>query len=264
MASDDTQCRQAVLGIDIVNTAARAVIAWREGDETQVEVVPFKFVEKPEGHGYHVFEASSDILPFDDDPIKYIRHGFPHDRTKREKLPAMFVPYVLLDKIEYMKEQNPVGIRLKQERSKVGFNNTLFKATVEGATKQFLRFILMCSKKALNKRIQENLQLQIKTVAMAVPSHWNASFQNLYERLLQEVSAEVFEEMDNIKVVFHTDATAIAHYFLHGSSDANGLILRQHGITPDIDTVGGGINTQLFIHCGGHHAVSKVFMSNFN
>lgn len=171
------------------------------------------------------------------------------------------MPYVLLDKIEYMQEQNPVGIRLKQERSKVGFNDTLFKAKTEDATKQFLRFILMCSKKALDLHKQDNSQIQIKTVAMAVPSNWTASFQNLYERLLREVFAEIFEEMGDINVVFHTDATAIAHYFLHGSSDANGLNLRRFGIIPDIDTVGAGINTQLFIDCGGHHAVSKMSSS---
>ncbi|KAK7698007.1 hypothetical protein SLS64_012996 [Diaporthe eres] len=246
-----------VLGIDIGSTAARAAIAWREGDETRSELVPFKFAEEPEGHGYPLFEASSDILPFDDGPIKYIRHGFSQDcDLKREKLPAKFVPYVLLDKIEDMEEQNPVGIRLKQQRSKAGLNDTLFKANIEDATKQFLRYILMCSKKALDMRKQIYSQLRITTVAMAVPSQWNASFQSLYGRLLKEVFAECFEEMDDIEVVFHTDATAIAHYFLHSSSDANGLELRQHGIIPDIDTVGGGINTQLFIHCGAHHASS--------
>lgn len=60
----------------------------------------------------------------------------------------------------------------------------------------------------------------------------------------------------DINVVFYNDATAIAQYFLHALSDAQGLGLRDCGIILNIDVVGGGINTQLFIYCGGHCVVS--------
>lgn len=207
-------------------------------------------------------EISSLILPFDDDPIKYTwANGYSQD--KRDKLPVKFVPYVLLDKIEYIQEQNPVGIRLKKESSKVGFNEARFKAVLETASKQFLRFIIMNAKQTLDMRNQDNLQLQIKTIAMAIPSQWDVTFQKVYKRLLEEALAEIPEEVGSaftgrIHFEFHTDAKAIAHHFLHASLDANRLNLRAYRTIPNIDVVGGSVNTQLFIHCGGHHAVSQI------
>lgn len=165
-----------------------------------------------------------------------------------------------------MQEQDPVGIQLKKEISKVGFNETNFKAALEDACKQFLRFILLSAKETLEKDKPDNVQ--IKTVAMPVPSQWDISFQSVYQRLLKESFAEIFEQMApvaarDINVVFHNDATAIAQYFLHASSNAQGLDLRNRGIIPNIDAVGGGINTQLFIHCGGHHAVGQLYRLRF-
>lgn len=173
------------------------------------------------------------------------------------------MPFVILDKIDYMQEQDPVGIQLKKEISKVGFNETNFKAALEDACKQFLRFILLSARETLEKNKPYGLQIQIKTVAIPIPSQWDISFQSVYQRLLKESFAEIFEQMApvaarDINVVFQNDATAIAQYFLHASSDAQGLGLRDRGIIPNIDAVGGGINTQLFIHCGGHRAVSQL------
>lgn len=173
------------------------------------------------------------------------------------------MPFVILDKIDCMQEQSPIGIRLKKEISKVGFNETAFKAVLENASKQFLRFILLQAKETLDKNKPDDLQIQIKTVAMPIPSQWDISFQSVFRRLLKESFAEIYEEMApvaarDIDVVFHNDATAIAHYFLHASSDAKGLNLRDQGIIPNIDAVGSGINTQLFIHWGGHNAVSQL------
>lgn len=208
------------------------------------------------------YETSSTIRPFDDDPIKYIcNDNIVQD--KRGKMPIKFVPYVLLGKIKHTHHHHPIGNLLKKDRSKVGFNEAHFKAALETAFKEFLRFILMSAKKTLNMRKPDNLDIQIQTIAMAVPSQWDVTFRNLYERLLKEAFAAIRQELGpvfarDINVVFHTDATAIAHYFLHASSDANGLNLRNRGIIPNIDVVGGGINTQLFIHCGGYHTVSQI------
>lgn len=207
-------------------------------------------------------EISSLILPFGDDPIKYTwANGYSQD--KRDKLPVKFVPYVLLDKIEYMQEQNPVCIRLEKERSKAGFNEAHFKAVLETASKQFLRFIITNAKETLEMRKSDNLQIQINTIAMAVPSQWDATFQKVYKQLLEEALTEIPKEVGSaftgrIHFEFHTDATAIAHHFLHASSDANSLNFRDCGTIPNIDAVGGSINTQLFIHCGGYHAVSQI------
>lgn len=159
-----------------------------------------------------------------------------------------------------MLELHPVRILLEHGRREVGFNEALFKAVLEEAFKQLLRFILRSAKESLNKHKPNNLQ--VKTVAIAIPSQWDISFQRLYERLLKEVFAEIFEELApvvgrDIDVVFHSTATAIAQYFLHATTNDLGLGgLRDYGIIPGIDTTGSNNNTQLFIHCGGHYAVS--------
>lgn len=212
--------------------------------------------------GGHPNDGPSAILPFGNDPVKYESRDS-HFQFQREKVPFKFVPFVILDKIDYMQEQNPVTIQLKKEISKVGFNETNFKAVLEDACKQFLRFILLSAKETLEKNKPDDLQIQITTVAIPIPSQWDISFQNVYRRLVKESFARSFEKMapvaaHDINVVFHNDATAIAQYFLHASSDAQGLDLRNRGIIPNIDAVGGGINTQLFIHCGGHHAVRQL------
>lgn len=239
-------CRVSVLSIDIGSTAARATLAWRNGDEIQTRVV--RFPDRTTG-GHP------------NDPVKY-ESGDSHFQFQREKVPFKFVPFVILEKIDYMQEQDPVGIQLKKEISKVGFNETNFKAALEVACKQFLRFILLSAKETLEKEMPD--KVQINMVAMPVPSQWDISFQSVYQRLLKESFAEIFEQMApvaarDINVVFHNDATAIAQYFLHASSDAQGLGLRGRGIIHNIDAVGGGINTQLFIHCGGHRAVGQLY-----
>lgn len=218
-----------------------------------------------------VNRAPSAILPFDNDPIKYVHGGIKHER---EKFPVNFGPFVLLDKLLCLDPLNPVRVRLRQEKSKAGFDEAQFKAGVKDGSKQLLRFILTSAKHTLGMphvRIPDNCQVQINTVAMAVPSQctinfwgvnfWGSDFRVVYERLLKEAFAEVYDQMSsvaarNINVVFHTDATAIAHYFLQFLSGANRWGLHDRGVIPSIDEVCGSINTQLFIYCDGYHAVS--------
>lgn len=241
------------------STKARAILAWRNGDKIYTRVVCFP----DRAIGGHPNDGPSAILPFGNDPVKNESRDS-HFQFQREKVPFKFVPFVILDKIDCMQEQNPVGIQLKKEISKVGFNEANFKADLEDACKQFLRFILLSAKETLEKnKPYSSLPIQIQTVAMPIPSQWDISFRNVYRRLVQASIAQILEQMapvaaHDINVVFHNDATAIAHYFLHASSDAQGLDLRNRGVIPNIDAVGGGINTQLFIHCGGHHAVRQL------
>lgn len=206
-------------------------------------------------------QFSSSILPFDDNPNKYTGNT---PQSGREASSAKFVPYALLGTTEEMQGEYPVLNRLWYERSKVGFDEALFKYRLEEAFKQFLHFVLTGSKKAVDVRRLDDLQMRIKTVAMTIPSQWDLDFQDLYERLLKKSFADVFEDMAqadarDVDVVFHTEATALAQYIFHQCASAKALALR--GGMPEIETILGKTNAQCLIDCGGHNAVGKMSSS---
>lgn len=249
------------MAIDLDCAGANAVVAWRNGDKIEAVVVIYDEQLGSVANSYH--QAPSAILPFDNDPVKYLHGGIHHER---EKFPVKFGAFVLLDKLECMDPLNPIRVRLMKEKRKAGFDEAQFKAGVEDASKQLLRFILTSAKRTLelgmpDVRIPDNCQVQINTVALAVPSQWGSDFLGVYERLLKEAFAEVYDQMSsvaarNIRVVSHTDATAIAHYFLQALSGPSRRDPHNEGIIPSIDEARGSINTQLFIYCDRYHAVS--------
>lgn len=85
--------------------------------------------------------------PFDNDPVKYLHGGIHHER---EKFPVKFGAFVLLDKLKCMDPLNPIRVRLMKEKSKAGFDEAQFKAGVEDASKQLLRFIPTSAKRTLS------------------------------------------------------------------------------------------------------------------
>lgn len=240
------------------------MVVWRNGDKIEAVVVIFDEQLGSVANSYH--QAPSAILPFDNDPVKYLHGGIRHER---EKLPVKFGPFVLLDKLECMDPLNPIRVRLMKEKSKAGFDEAQFKAGVEDASKQLLRFVLTSAKHTLGMpyvRVPNNYQVQINTVAMAFPSQWGSAVRGVYERLVNEALAEVYDQMSsvaarNIRVVSHTDATAIANYFLQSLSGVSRWGLHDRGVIPSIDEVCGSTNTQLFIYCGGYHAVGQLSSS---
>lgn len=205
-------------------------------------------------------QFSSRILPFDDDAKKYIGNAF---QKKREESSIKFMPYALLGTTEEMEKQYPVLLQLWEKRNKPDFNEVLFIDRIENAFTQFLHFIFRAVKKAVDVRKFNDLHIQIKTIALTVPSQWDLDFHDLYERLVKDAFQKVFADMAqvvarNIDVVFHTEALALAQYIFHQCSSAKEVALK--GGMPNIDELMNKANVQCLIDCGGHNAVSKLYL----
>lgn len=101
-------------------------------------------------------------------------------------------------------------------------------------------------------------QIQIKTVAMTIPSQWDLDFEELYQRLFMRAFLQVFADTPqatahDIVMVLHTKATALAQYVFHEYSLDFGL---GRG-TPDIRIILSKPNAYCLIDCGGYNAVSE-------
>lgn len=163
-----------------------------------------------------------------------------------------------------MQEQYIVLVRLWHEIEKMNKDNARerdLKKQLKEAMKQLTRCVLTEAKKALDVRKLDVLKTQLKTVAMTVPSQWDHDFQDLYEGLIREVFAEVFQDVPQvatnaIDVVFHTEATALMHYIFNRSASQKDLPLG--GGVPEINFVLGKPNVHYFVDLGGHNAVSAI------
>lgn len=239
----------------------RLVYALLAGNDIYIQVVEDR-IESVEFSVNTTPYFSSKIYPYDGNSKRYVGHA---DQPGREPTSAKFAPYVIVGTTEEMQQQYHLLNRLQTEGNQDGFNQKDFEDRLEEGLKQLLRFVLTEAKRALDTRRLDQLGKRLKTVAMTIPSQWDLDFQDLYERLLKQVFAEVFEGVpqaaaDDIDVVFHTEATALAQYIFNRSASSKTLALG--GGMPDIDTILAKPNAQYFVDCGGHNAVSATFKSN--
>lgn len=199
-------------------------------------------------------QFSSRVLVHDNNPIKYIGN---ERQVHREESSAKFIPYILTAKNERSLEQYLILERLWHERRKVG--SKAFHERLEEAFNQFLCFVLKRTKCALKTYGSNDKHIQIKTVAMTIPSQWDLNFEELYRRLFKRAFLETFDDANEVAthdfvVVFHTEATALAHYIFHQASHEVAL----GGGMPLIGTILSKPNAQCLIDCGGHNAVSEI------
>lgn len=197
-------------------------------------------------------QFSSRVLVYDDGAVKYIGNV---SQAQREESSAKFIPYILLGKMERLRDQYPILQRLWNERRVVG--QLLFDARLEEAFDQFMCTVLSRLKGALQTYSSGGKQIRIKTVAMTIPSQWDLNFEELYRRLFMRNFQKVFDDMpqaasDDMSVVFHTEATALAQYIFHEASHTISL----GGGMPRIGEILSKPNAQCLIDCGGHNAVS--------
>lgn len=245
-------CPYSILSIDIGSTETRVVLVWRDGANIQKQ-----FIENlSDAHASLNASANfpSRVLVQDDNPVKYIGNTLQVDR---EESSAKFIPYILAGKNEKLQEQYLILERLWSERRNVG--KELFQARLEEAFNQFLRFVLTRTKSALETYNSDEKQIQIQMVAMTIPSQWDLTFEELYRRLFQRAFLQIFDDApqaatQDFVVVFHTEATALAHYIFHESSHEAAL----GGGMPGIRTILSKPNAQCLIDCGGHNAVSGL------
>lgn len=197
-------------------------------------------------------QFSSRVLVYDDGCVKYIGN---RSQNKREESSVKFLPYIFVGKIERLREQYPILQRLWEERRKVGQED--FEDLLDDAFDQFMGTVLTRIKGALQTYSSGGKQIRIKTVAMTIPSQWDLNFEELYRRLFMRNFQKVFDDMpqaasDDMSIIFHTEATALAQYIFHEASHTISL----GGGMPRIDEILSKPNAQCLIDCGGHNAVS--------
>lgn len=245
-------CPRSLLSLDIGSTETRVVLVWRDG-----VIIQKRFIENL-SDTYNSLNSSANfpsrLLVQDDKPVKYIGNT---GQVDREESSAKFVPYILTGKSEKSLDQYPILERLWDERRTVSEN--VFHARLEEAFNQFLTFVLQRTKSALETYNSEEKQIQIEMVAMTIPSQWDLTFEELYRRLFKRAFLQIFNDTPQLAthdfvMVFHTEATALAHYIFHESSHEAAL----GGGMPAIRTILSKLNAQCLIDCGGHNAVSQL------
>lgn len=247
--------RSSILAIDIGSTKTRTVVAWDDGSGIQTRIIE----NREDAHTplNTLAQFASRVLVHDDNPIKYIGNA---NQSHREESSAKFIPYILTSKNERFLDQYLILGRLWAERRKVG--RDLFHQRLEEAFEQFMCFVLKRVKSALETYSSNGKQIRIKTVAMTIPSQWDLNFEEVYRQLFKRAFLQTFNDMPHMAthdfdIVFHTEATALAHYIFHESSHEAAL----GGGMPRIGTILNKLNAQCFIDCGGHNAVSLLSIS---
>lgn len=241
-----------ILSFDIGSTETRVALVWPDGATIEKRFIENRSDENTPLNGSAQF--SSRVLVNDDNPIKYMGNA---SQEHREESSAKFIAYILAGKNEKLSKQYPILERLWREREKVG--KEPFNARLEEAFNQFLCFVLERTKSALEVYNSNGKQIQIKKVAMTIPSQWDLTFEELYRRLFKRAFFQTFDDTPwaaahDLVVVFHTEATALAQYIFHQSSHEAAL----GGGMPDIRTILSKLNAQCLIDCGGHNAVSEL------
>ncbi|KAG6357646.1 hypothetical protein INS49_013523 [Diaporthe citri] len=252
MASNDVGCLDGVLGFDMGSTETRVVLAWDDGANVQKRVIE----NRDDTHTLlnATAQFSTRVLVHDDEPVKYLGNA---NQVNREESSAKFIPYILVGKNEKLREQYLILERLWDERKKVRKSD--FHTRLEEAFNQFLCFVLKRTKSALQTYSSDGKQIQIKTVALTIPSQWDINFEELYRRLFTRAFLQIFDDTPqaaarDMSVVFHTEATALAQYIFHEASHTGAL----GGGMPRIGTILGRPNAQCLIDCGGHNANSTL------
>lgn len=204
-------------------------------------------------------QFSSRVLVHDGQITRYIGNGPQPDRQESS---AKFLIYILVgkEKIANLRGQYKLLNRLEDEDHRIGHD--VFVPRLYDAFNQFLHFVLKATKRRLELLKKEVEQMQIRTVALTIPSQWNLDFEDLYKRLFLQAFREVFADKPelaarDIVVEFYAEADALAHYVFHESLQN----IRFCDHMPDIQEVLSKTNAQCLIDCGGHNAVSRLSSS---
>lgn len=242
----------STLGFDMGSTETRVVLVWHDGTNIQKRIIENRSDINTILNATAQF--SSRVLVHDDEPVKYLGNA---SQANREESSAKFIPYILVGKNEKLREQYLILERLWKERTNVGKED--FHPRLEEAFNQFLCFVLKRTKGALETYSSDGKKIQIKTVAITIPSQWDLNFEELYKRLFKRAFLQVFDDMpqaaaDNMSVVFHTEATALSQYIFHEASHTGAL----GGGMPRMGAILGKPNAHCLIDCGGHNAVSGL------
>lgn len=229
------------------------VVAWSDHDKIRRRILLNLFDAQSSLNAYNAF--SSRLLVHDEEDIRYIGNAV---QGRRQESSAKFAPYVLVGKkkISHLMKQYKLLGRLWDESYKVGTD--YFNARLYEAFNQFLRFVLQALKNAMELWRAKEKRMQIKTVALTIPSQWNLDFEDLYKRLFLKAFQQVFADKPelaarDIVVEFYTEADALAHYIFHESLQS----IRFCDHMPDIQQILSKTNAQCLIDCGGHNAVSR-------
>ncbi|KAL1859053.1 hypothetical protein Daus18300_009691 [Diaporthe australafricana] len=255
IASKGVQDPEAVIAIDLGSAINCAVIAWPEGDRIRAHTIG-KFTDAKLDLN-DMAQTSFCILPDDD------------CKEERKENLIKFMPYALLGTTEVLKKQHPVLSRMWEKRYEPGFNDALFKDRTEKAFKQILHTILIAVKKSVNVGKSDDLNMQIKKIALTVPSCWCPTFENLYGRLVKGVFQDVFADVApvvarNIDVVFPTEASSLAQYILyifHQCSIEKEVALREG--MPNIDELTNKPNAQCWIQCGEQNTITEQYLVKY-